>query len=293
MVTTVSILNVSSVRRLDNVGQRGAIRFPGAFVFENAGRLFGDAMAEETLDQVQGHIDSERNAATRQDRSGVDDSRLDCAGVWIPLGEQVERTRFAIDDLALGCRGASRKQARGADDHASGAYASDGAIAPVKRVDERQNRRVVRCGLPAGSAKDDQNIGGRAIGKTVVGHEPQSIRHRQLAARFGYDKKSQAGRQPLRHRQHAVGRADIDGFNSVVGEDGEGCFRRLHLVEPALGHHLRLPFVFRVGEALDVVEQHRRVRRQARALDVSRAIPERRSDQRLAAVEECLFDCDN
>ena len=47
------------------------------------------------------------------------------------------------------------------------------------------------------------------------------------------------------------------------------------LVEPTIGHHLRLSLVLLVGEAFDVLKQHLGVSGQDRPIDMPAPIPER------------------
>src|SRR5580700_7315584 len=58
---------------------------------------------------------------------------------------------------------------------------------------------------------------------------------------------------------------------------------KARLVEPALGHYLRLALVLLVGEALNVLEQHLSVAGQDRPIDLPAPIPQSRSHQRLRA----------
>jgi hypothetical protein len=68
----------------------------------------------------------------------------------------------------------------------------------------------------------------------------------------------------------------------------KGVAGRCMLVEPALGHDLRLPVVLFLAEALDVIKQHLRVGGQDRTVDMSARIPKRGTDQRLRTVQQRL-----
>jgi hypothetical protein len=91
-----------SVPHFDDIGQRGVVCFPGVSIFKDAGRLLRDLATKEALDQMQGHIYAERHAAPRQDGAGVDNPCLNGARAWVALREQIQRTRFTVDDLPLG-----------------------------------------------------------------------------------------------------------------------------------------------------------------------------------------------
>ena len=52
--------------------------------------------------------------------------------------------------------------------------------------------------------------------------DAKSVRHREFAAGFGDHEKAQARRQPLGHRQHAIGGADVDWLDAFVSQNGKG-----------------------------------------------------------------------
>lgn len=74
--STYRALDLHGLSLLRDIRQRRRVGLPSPLILEDARGFRCDDSADETLQQIERHIDPEADAAARQHGSGVDNARL-------------------------------------------------------------------------------------------------------------------------------------------------------------------------------------------------------------------------